>query len=178
VVAGSIHKKDAEGPCLSLLDKSGDVRISIAVSNGRPVIELQDSQGNARLTAEIAEGDYAQVYLSDRNGRYRLQLAESDSISALSIYDGEGVRQFYAGVEDSTGACISIADPAGYQVVDLGWYGPGCWGPSLTLSGYPASDAALRAGCINTPGIGGWVTHPVNSIQLFDASGALVWSAP
>lgn len=169
---------DAEGPSLNLFDKSGDIRISMAVVNGRPVLELIDSQGNPRITAEIAEGDYAQIFLSDRDGRYRLQVAESDSVAALSIYDGEGVRQLYAGVEDSTSACISIAEPGGTQNVALGWYGEGFWGPTLSLSGYPASHAYLQAGCSSIPGLGGWITRPVNSIQLFDASGALVWSVP
>lgn len=167
-----------EGPSLLMMDKAGRVRILLAVANGRPSLEMFDQSGNARLTAEMSEAGFAQVYLADRDGRYRLQLAEDDSISALSIYDGEGVRQFYAGVEDSTSACISIADPAGFQNMAAGWYGPGFWGPSLTLSGSPGSQAMFQAGCVSVPGEGGWITRPVNTLRLYDASGDLVWSAP
>ena len=91
-----------EGPSLLMMDKAGRVRMSLAVANGRPSLEMFDQSGHARLTAEISEAGFAQLYLADRDGRYRLQLAEDDSISAVSIFDGEGVRQFYAGVEDST----------------------------------------------------------------------------
>ena len=167
-----------EGPSLQMMDKAGRVRLSMAVINGRPVLEMLDQSGNARLTAEISEAGFAQIYLADRNGQYRLQLAEDDSISAVSIYDCEGVRQFYAGVEDSTAACISIADPAGCQNMAAGWYGPGFWGPSLTMSGSPGSQAMFQAGCMSIPGEGGWITRPVNTLRLYDASGDLVWSAP
>lgn len=174
----AVLEAGSEGPSLLMMDKAGRVRISLAVINGRPALGMYDQSGHARLTAEISEAGFAQLYLADRNGRYRLQLAEDDSISALSIYDGEGVRQFYAGVEDSTSACISIADPAGFQNMAAGWYGPGFWGPSLTMSGSPGSQAMFQAGCVSVPGEGGWITRPVNTLRLYDASGDLVWSAP
>lgn len=116
-VCAALEGRD-EGPALGLMDKSGELRLLIAVEAEGPRMVLYDHAGGARLGMTFtAEGGGAISFLDQEHER--LQISVPSASGGITISDAAGTDRVKIGVDQNGDTMIKTFQESGEGLGDL-----------------------------------------------------------